>query len=287
MLIAPDLRARVREAHATIDRAFDEYGPTKMYVGFSGGNDSLVAAHVASQHSRFTGVFHANTGIGVEETRVFMRETARVYGWPLIEIATPISYEDLVLKHGFPGPGMHGLMYTRLKDRCVDALLRLVKEHRRERVMIVSGIRSSESQRRMGFATAMHRRRAQVWVNPLIDWTGEDVLAYREANGLPKNPVSAALGMSGECLCGAFAKPGELARVERCSPETGAYLRDLEGRVRAAGHNWGWEDGPPRKRRTARQEIAGALDFQPFCTSCSVRYEMTLFDLLTAKGDQS
>ena len=73
--------------------------------------------------------------------------------------------------------------------------------------------------------------------------------------------------MSGECLCGAFAKEGEKARIRFIEPELADYLDRLELEVRAAGHNWGWEDRPPR-RRADTDTIDMFTDFRPMCIGC-------------------
>ena len=57
--------------------------------------------------------------------------------------------------------------------------------------------------------------------------------------GVPRNPVVDLIHKSGECLCGAFAKPNELREIEYWYPEVGKRIRDLEAKVRAAGFPWG------------------------------------------------
>jgi hypothetical protein len=75
---------------------------------FSGSHDSLVAAHLAAQHPHFTACVHIDTGIGIEETQEFVRETCHREGWPLVELVTlPSVYLELVLTYGFAGYGMH------------------------------------------------------------------------------------------------------------------------------------------------------------------------------------
>jgi 3'-phosphoadenosine 5'-phosphosulfate sulfotransferase (PAPS reductase)/FAD synthetase len=191
---------------------------------------------------------HINTGIGIERTREFVRETCGDSGWSLREEKTTQSYEDLVLERGFPGPAMHGKMYNRLKERPIRRVVSEAKcgHSRTACVMIVSGIRHDESAIRTGYQRAISKVGSQVWVNPLY-WSTIDVFrAYRERHKLQPNPVSAKLGFSGECLCGAHADKGELDRIEFVCPQTAAYLRDLESRVRQAGFPWGYESGPPR-----------------------------------------
>ena len=70
-----------------------------IYGMFSGGHDSLCAAALASLHPLFAGAIHINTGIGIEETREFVRDTCERHFWPLHEIHAPEGkYEQMVLE---------------------------------------------------------------------------------------------------------------------------------------------------------------------------------------------
>jgi tRNA(Ile)-lysidine synthase TilS/MesJ len=97
--------------------------PKHAVALFSGGYDSLVTTHLTMSYMeryypklpRF--VAHINTGIGIEETRTFVRETCKQYGWTLKEYTTEYNYDDLAMEYGFPGPAMHGVMYIKLKER--------------------------------------------------------------------------------------------------------------------------------------------------------------------------
>lgn len=247
----------------------------RRYVGLSGGNDSVAVAHWMMNNVDGCEVVHCNTGIGIKRTREFVRDTCATYHWPLTEIRAKEDcgqdYRALVVEFGFPGPAGHQMMYNHLKDRCIEKLVRDAKAHltggakRKARVMIATGIRKDESQRRMGYGLrVVNRRGAQVWTNPIYWWTASQRDAYRAAHRLPTNPISAALGMSGECLCGAYAHPGEKELVRAVCPETGAELDDIERDVLAAGHTWGWEGRPPHGARNTRRKPK----FMPFCVGC-------------------
>lgn len=270
------LDEKIAQAHAIIDRAIAEHSPAKIISLFLGGYDSLVATHVTSLHPRFSGVAHIDTGTAVTEGGVslpwkYVRETCERFGWPLSVYRTPINYEDEVERNGFPGPALHYIMYRRLKDRCIYMLLKEHKTHRLQRIGLACGARRQESQRRMGTVEDVRRHRSQVWINVIPDWSEQDIRNYIIINNLPRSPVKETLGMSGECLCGAFAKPGELERICKHYPETGARIHNLEMRVRANGFDWGWEGAPPRGGKSARRDIEGATAFQPLCTSCNFR----------------
>jgi 3'-phosphoadenosine 5'-phosphosulfate sulfotransferase (PAPS reductase)/FAD synthetase len=233
---------------------------------YSGGNDSTTLAHMFKD--RATHAIHANTTIGIEETRQFVRDTCAAWGLPLIEKTAPTPYRDLVIERGFPGPAMHYKMYQRLKERALrEAQRELVKDPRHERVLFIAGRRRQESKRRE--AIAIHERIGSViWASPLAFWTSLDMNTYRLIHrDVPVNIVSNTLHMSGECLCGAFAHPGELDEIGEWFPAVRDEIKALEAEVRAAGHSepyctWGHGQGKPSE--------VGAL-----CSSCDVRYQQS------------
>jgi hypothetical protein len=102
-----------------------------------------------------------------------------------------------------------------------------------------------------------------------------DVNRYVAEKELPRNPVVEHLHMSGECLCGAYAKPGELDEIGLFYPHVKARIESLEKQVAAAGFPWRWEEkGPPKWWRDARK---GQMDmfneFAPLCAGCKKAYE--------------
>jgi 3'-phosphoadenosine 5'-phosphosulfate sulfotransferase (PAPS reductase)/FAD synthetase len=258
---------RLNEALAILDEAVQLHRPTHLFGLFSGGHDSLCATHVASQHPLFNGAVHINTGIGVDATNQFVVDTCRREGWALKQYLPPVAFDDIVLKHGFPGPGGHFFMYIRLKERCLRQLVRDHKRDRNDRIMLVSGVRIEESARRMGHDETVYREGAKVWVAPILNWSSDDKNDYIEAQGLPRNPVVGALCMSGECLCGAFARPDEMVEIETFYPETARRIRDLEARAREVGVHARWGTRPPREPKEERQLSL------PLCHSCQARRE--------------
>lgn len=246
------------------------HNPVKVFVGFSGGNDSLATLLWAIENIPGCEAFHANTGIGIELTREYVRDICSTLRVPLREIRAKEDcgqdYAQIVMENGFPGPRAHRYMYIRLKERCVDYLARTTKNHRSQRIAIVTGIRYDESMRRMGYVGAeVQRNGGKVWVNPLYWVSQSEMTRSIKDSGIERNPVSQTLGMSGECLCGAFAHKGELDLVNIVCPKTASYIRNLEKRVRAAGHDWGWEDAPPHQTKTERDD---RQHFMPFCYGC-------------------
>lgn len=246
--------------------------PVATFVGYSGGDDSLATTHWMMSNVPGCRPLHINTGIGIERTRVHVRETCAAFGWDLLEVRAKedcgMDYDELVMKWGFPGPPFHQRFYNRLKGRAIEAVVRAHKrKYSREKVMFATGIREDESVRRMGYGgREVNFVSSQMWVNPLYWRPKSWFMNYIAEHKLPRSPVSQTLGMSGECLCGAFAHAGEKALVRIVCPQTADRLDRLETKVRAAGHNWGWEERPPRPPKPPKAPRPDA--FRPMCVGC-------------------
>lgn len=237
---------------------------------FSGGNDSTTLCH--SMLNRITHLAHANTTIGIEQTRQFVRDTAHAWGLPLLEFEPPRErdrYRALVLDQGFPGPGHHYKMFQRLKERALMEVRRALVQDRSQRVVFLAGRRRTESKRRTTIVE-MERRGSIVWVSPMVNWTKLDLNTYRlMAGDVPANYVSDLIHMSGECLCGSFAHAGELEEIEMWFPDVVAEIRKMEEEIAdrpdipEQRKKWGW--GASAKSKKASK--VGML-----CSSCDSRW---------------
>lgn len=268
----------------TINQAIDRYRPAKVFSLFSGGDDSICATHVAAQASQFDGAVMIDTGIAVAQTHEHVRAVCERFGWPLLVYRSPYSYDDLVRKHGFPGPAQHTVMYSKLKERAIRSLVRDHKKERGQQVMLITGVRQQESQRRMvTVQTRVDKRGAQIWVSPLFDWTNERKTDYMREHNLPRNPVKPFLHVSGDCLCGAFAQRGELEMLRMFYPTEYARIKALQDEV-AGQFPWGWDETPPEwfiKIRHGQMPIEVVANdehhrltgekFMPLCWACARR----------------
>lgn len=253
-----------------LDTVVAEHRPVRVFALFSGGHDSLVNTHLTAQHPAFSAVVHLNTGIGIEETREFVRQACRDQGWPLIERWPPrVTYEQMCLERGMPGgPKKHEITYHRLKGESLDLLVAESKAGRSDRVVLSTGIRQSESTRRMRLHPVPTRRDgAKVWANPIFDFSASDVNAYIEAHGLPRNPVVDKLHRSGECLCGALARPEEINEIAFWYPEVAARLHALEQQCHERGLPSRWGSKPSPLTNPDQP-------FLPLCASCPTRWEV-------------
>ena len=223
-----------------IERAYTDYGRGRMLPLFSGGHDSYCAVYVASQSPYFDGrVYHINTGIGSCRTRAFVEQVCKEEGWKLVVLKNPrASYEDIVRHYGFPGPSIHPVCYRKLKGQCLRDLTRRTSRYSpRAHYFPISGVRRKESDRRLqtrairvgdamrGDSTSdMHL----IWVSPCYDWSTREQIDFMNAFALLRNPVKdSVLGMSGECFCGAFARPYELDMIREVCPDVAVEIDRL------------------------------------------------------------
>ena len=257
-----------------LNSAVERHKAAGVWALFSGGDDSLSMTLVASKAEAFRGCVHIDTGIGIPETQAFVRETCQREGWPLLvyrALDYGQDYDALAVKYGFPGPAAHFRMYIRLKERALDAFIREHKRHRLDRLILSTGARSQESKRRMGHVEPERRDGVKVWVNPLHSWRKFECHDYIAASGVPRNPVVELLHMSGECLCGSFAKPEELDEIATWYPATAERIRALEIQVKIAGKPCVWGHRPPKQRRRVTHDSAGRR-VSELCQQCEFDY---------------
>lgn len=246
------------------------HGALYMAPLFSGGHDSLCATHLASQHPKFGGVVHhIDTGIGAAYTRRFVERVCDSQGWTLKVWKSPATYEQFVRERGFPGPGRHQWVYNRLKDRCV----RRITSGKAPRLLL-TGCRSEESVRRMGTVEPVKMgekdgkgktiNRKRIWTAPCHDWSKAEQMAYMDEFWLPTNKLKVAVGMSGECFCGAFASPGERELIREHAPDVEAEIVRLTAIAKECGTHCEWGTRPtPGTRMVA--------ETGPMCSSCDRR----------------
>lgn len=253
----------IQASREIIDQAITQYKPVQIALMFSGGHDSLTSTHMAATYLKELGrdfiVYHGNTGIGIPETREFVYQTVKKYGWKFYEgHAKENTYKDQVTKYGFPGPTKtaHQIMYRLLKERPIRKFVThhcKSTTHARENVLLITGIRQSESRIRMGYKDLISKDNSRVWVNPNFSWSEEDVEKYINENELDRNPVKETICISGECLCGAFAGKEELAEIKEHYPNTYEEIEQLHQLAIANGHQWGWASGPTEWRKDQKK----------------------------------
>lgn len=282
-----DISKKIEAAIQRVRAAVEQYNPIAVVGLFSGGHDSATANLIAHE-SGATMSLHINTGIGIQQTRDYVEETCDRRRWKYAEYKAVENvnsagepdaqfYEDIVRKEGFPGAFAHRMMYSRLKERPLRMFERDMGFTPKRPVIYLTGVRADESERRMGTNAYCEKRGRAVWLNHINDFTKSDCGNCMRHLGQPRNEVVDLIHKSGECLCGAFAKPGELAELRMWFPEVAKRIDDLEKEVMQR-LPWGWEDnGPPDWWKEKNQGQMFMLDYdqlaqeQPLCRKCNLQ----------------
>ena len=249
-----------------LQEGIDRFSPVKILLLFSGGHDSLVSTHLSAMWLMRKGldftVYHGDTTIGIPQTQEFVISICQKYGWDLTIQQPPAGdqYIDIVKQYGFPGPTKtsHMFMYRRLKERALRSYVTSCKSSKfaRQNVLLVSGVRRDESTIRMGYVDEVKKeeRSSRVWASPIFWWTEEQCKEYIDKHSLPRNPVKDKLCISGECLCGCYAKPEERSEINAAYPDVGQHLDQLEAIAKQNGHNWNWGQGPSKWKKKSNSE---------------------------------
>ena len=221
----------------------------------SGGKDSLSCAAWLADRGQLERCVSLDTGIAVPGWLEFIQAVCATRGWPLEVYKTPVSYDALVEKYGFPGPGRHWVMVAALKGRGVR---QFKKKH--PGAMLASGARKQESARRLRTVGEWNKMEGVTVWNPLWEWSDEKTWEFFYAKGLSRAPAYSTLAISGDCLCGAYARPDEFALLQVAYPAVYSRLCDLGAKIQERHPDrcrWGW--GATWKR----QKVSS-----PSCVEC-------------------
>lgn len=109
----------------------------------------------------------------------------------------------------------------------------------------------------------------KVWLNPILDWTKIDCGRYLEQEDLPRNRVVDLLHRSGECLCGALARPEEIHELAEWFPEAALRINRLEKECEKRGMTASvWASREARRIPDGQDQLFSKADLAPLCFSC-------------------
>lgn len=208
-----DLEQRIDIVVDRIQEIVENYKQKAVYALFSGGDDSLVMAYLASHHPLFKGVIFANTLTGDKETVEYVRKTSKTMGWNYYETKPDIHnrYPAILATRGVPNPQMHAEVFGRLKGKPWDKMrTQLARKNKckRTEILFVTGIRKAESTKRMQTVTLekvylnKNGSLRSVWGAPICDLQRSDLEdVFAQAKDLSRNMHAYKFGASRECGC--------------------------------------------------------------------------------------
>lgn len=229
----------------------------------SGGMDSTVAAAVSKDVAPTVDVLaYLDTGTGLDSNREYVEDLGDALGLPVWTLRTPESYAERVRENGYPGPSRHGIMYRTLKERQLSKLAK-----GRDDLVLWTGVRSHESERRMANVEGIQEADRWTWVAPIHDWTKQDCRAFLDQRDLPENDLWNTLGRSGDFFCGCYGSREELLDLEALGFDDHAdWLRNLDTKTDDETALWAWASLSENEQRAARVDD----DQMALCSTCAV-----------------
>ena len=187
----------------------------KITLTTSFGMEAQVILHWIAEQDLDIDVVTLDTGRLFPETYELWTETERRYGRTIRAIyPDPAGLEAVVAQHGING--FYQSREARLACcgvRKVDPLKRALEDAQ----AWITGLRADQSAfRAQSSVVTFDTTRRLLKVNPLIDWTREDVADFAAANNVPINKLHARGFVSIGCApCTRAVEPGEPERAGR------------------------------------------------------------------------
>lgn len=148
------------------------------------GPEGLVLLDLIAREGLKVDVFTLDTGLFFPETYDLWRRLERRYALEIRAVRPALSLDEQRLRHG-------EALWARHPDRCctlrkVDPLSEALRGHR----AWISAIRRDQTPDRAHARVVEYdRRHGLAKVNPLVDWSADDVWRYLRAHQVPTNPL--------------------------------------------------------------------------------------------------
>lgn len=187
---------------------------SKTAVSFSGGKDSLVALHLASRVGIRRAVF-SDTTIESPKTIEYIKEVGTMLGVKIDIVRPQKSFWELLPILGPPS--------TRHRWCCPTIKYPQLNEYAKKYNIkyYITGLRRNESLIRMEYKKIGKNPMTPyvIQVNPIIDWTENEVWEYIKKYNLPIHPnYKLGLTRSGCVIC-PYKSPKELRKLKEIEPE--------------------------------------------------------------------
>ena len=209
----------------------------------SGGKDSTLAALEMQSIDRLEGVVYIDTGVGLSETFEYVKSLSNSFNWKLEVTKGYTSYDDFVIRNGFPTPYGHSQIMHVIK---LDAIRRFISRKKKEfgsTPLLFSGVRKAESNRRSRWSKQFQKYQGAWWECPIYSYEDETVWQLLKEYRVPLNPAYSTIGKSGDCLCGSFSNLAEKRVIHKYYPYLANKIADLEKRTQSKNHGiWGNTD---------------------------------------------
>ena len=172
------------DAQTILKHALDDLAIGQVALVSSFGAESVVLLHMVAEIDPGTPVIFIDTEMLFEETLTYQRDVAEVLGLTDIRVISP-DRGELMEKD------IDGLLHRSNPDACCD----LRKVQPLEKALqgfggwITGRKRIQGGQRVTMPLFEKEQDNARIKINPLADWTPEDIAFYMNDRNLPKHPL--------------------------------------------------------------------------------------------------
>jgi phosphoadenosine phosphosulfate reductase len=179
------LKEKENEARGFLKQVVDDHLDLPLAVSFSGGKDSTVALALTRQIKKRFDVVFLNTTIELPETVAYTRKISKLWNLNLISPKPSHDFFELCKLIGPPSR----LMKWCCKTQKFSPMNKLLHERYREGVIMVRGVRASESNKRRNYKRLgkMKWTPKEVLANPILEWTSLDSWLYIFWKKIPFN----------------------------------------------------------------------------------------------------
>lgn len=257
--------------------AIETWQPVAIVSLFSAGYDSTIATHILHQLDTDglpIDVWSIDTQLAADGWREYVTSVANMFNWHFKIYDNKKGFKQyLKYVEGMGCPRTrkgHTYAFFRLKERGIDAILKMYKTNRGDRVLFVSGMRRAESPNRKNHPEFERiGRSCKVFASPIVHWSNDQCDRYRIENNLPDNPFYGTVKGSGDCQCN-WGRFITLRMLQKHSPELAAGNVAEIDRLSRELHGYGW-DGKPAAQTEMFEEFEDDSELTgPFlCEGCS------------------
>ena len=224
-----DLGGKTRELISNLERIERNQSPTAFACSF--GAEDMVILDAIAKNARAIEVFTLDTGRLPEETHALMETTRNKYS-----ITTRTYFPDAVAAQTWVEQNGPNGFFNSIAQRRQCCHIRKVEPLKRAltgKRSWITGLRREQSAGRQTLEfEAWDEANALIKINPLVEWTSDDVWLYIKTYGVPYNALHDRGYPSIGCApCTRAVDPGEDSRAgrwwwESSSRECGLHVVD-------------------------------------------------------------
>jgi phosphoadenosine phosphosulfate reductase len=176
-----DFPEKLKATKDTLEWAISEFERIALACSF--GKDSVTVLSLAREIEPEIKVFMVRTGYGFAETETFKNRLKEEWNLNLEEIHPSRSKDEVEEEHGED-------LFSRDPKLCCELLkVEPTRRFLKNQDAWITGLRSDETEFRTSLERVEEYEGMPTKINPIADWTNEEVWEYIRSSGIPYNPL--------------------------------------------------------------------------------------------------